>query len=233
MGFIKCGQGHRHEFYSINPHSAHFSGESVSLFNLLSSTHNTVTNPRTGKPLKLSRKDRKALAVKLSTAVLQMYSTPWIGKNWSKRDIIFQCLNETAPTLLSVQGPYLLQQFDTGGKYPSANVTVSETQEIIFRLGVLLLELCIGEALEDQLQNQNSQDSDIKDIVACNSATVYDWWERSAMGEEGPEVANAIGKCLRFEFHSESRSLHYEEFRNAVYNEVVQPHIESSRIFNM
>jgi hypothetical protein len=99
---------------------------------------------------------------------------------------------------------------------------------IVFQLGFLLLELCT--ALEDQ----PSADNEVTLTTGTASAEFLasiQWWRRDAVKEEGEEYAETIRKCLCFDFSCESRSLHDEEFRNAVYNEVIPPLVEAASKF--
>jgi hypothetical protein len=216
MGFLKCTEDYRHEFYSIRePDRTFFSGQKSSLFDLL---RESASNPRTSKTI-LYRKDRTALAVQISSSLLQLYATPWIAKEWSGKDIIFQRLNETPEneTSVSVQRPYLRQRF------PLSAVTANDTEAIMFRLGVLLLELCTGMPRENQSNPNNRLNETGQGGGIAEFATVYDWWKRDALREEGEGYAEAIRKCIVFDFPCETKTLLDEKFRKTVYNEVVQP----------
>lgn len=224
LGFLACQNDFRHELYSA-PHcsSPCFSGGNLSLYDILCQSCNTVRALHTGKGFKLSRKERMSLALHISTSLLQLYATPWISKDWSKKDIVFQKVN--SPSQVNIYQPYLRRQFSTklATSLDSTDIA-NDTQAIMFRLGVLLLELCTGEALENQLSdsdenvNTASHRSHISEFAA-----VHDWWARDARDEEGEDYAEAIRKCIQFDFPTEFRSLRDEEFIIAVYNCVVQP----------
>lgn len=224
IGFLKCSKDYRHDLYT-RPSNICFSGRSLSLFDLLSRNHNTNNNEIVYKKHKLSRKDRKELSVQVAISLLQLYSTPWISEDWSKADIVFESLEET--TRSSVLQPYLRRRFSTVTEIPSTS-TAKNSQAIVFRLGVLLLELCIGEALEDHYLGSGGHRSSDTEFQ-----TVYDWWAQEARDEEGEEVAEVIRKCLCFEFPTECKSLHNEELRKAMYNEVVRPLREVLHNFTM
>lgn len=110
----------------------------------------------------------------------------------------------------------------------------NDTQEIIFRLGVLLLELCTGKPLEDQFSYSiEDVDRDRHRTRISEFEAVHDWWTREASDEEGEEYAEAIRKCLQFDFPTECRSLRDEGLMKAVYDCVVQPIAEVASKFKM
>lgn len=104
----------------------------------------------------------------------------------------------------------------------------------MFRLGVLLLELCTGEALETQLSysNENVNSAGRRTHIS-EFAAVHDWWAKDARDEEGEDYAEAIRKCIQFDFPTESRSLRDDELISVVYNCVVQPIAEVASKFKM
>jgi hypothetical protein len=110
-------------------------------------------------------------------------------------------------------------------------VTANDTETIIFRLGVLLLELCTGEAREDLSNGAESFNAGGQCGAIAEFRTVYQWWEREALKEEGAEYAEAIRKCICFDFSCEQRSLLDEEFRRTMYSEIVLPLADVARQF--
>ena len=113
-----------------------------------------------------ARRDRTHLAVLIASSVLQLHETPWLASSLSTKDIVFLTEADTKDTLrirIDTKRPFLVKQFpsqQTSKDLPLqlANVAAQETsnaalansEETLLRLGILLLELCFGEALEDQ-----------------------------------------------------------------------------------
>ncbi len=113
-----------------------------------------------------SRRDRTRLAVVIASSVLQLHETPWLGSSLSTKDIVFLTEADTKDPLrirIDTKRPFIVKQFPsqhTSKDLPLqlANVTAQKTsnsalansEETLLRLGILLLELCFGEALEDQ-----------------------------------------------------------------------------------
>jgi hypothetical protein len=193
--FLNCSHGYRHELYSV-PDSR---TPSLSVPELLSRDNHKLNR----QPL--SRKDRKELSVHISNSLLQLYQTPWISDEWKGSEIMFN--GQT----------YLRRRFLCGTRtgLTSTAVPTKDTRAIVFRLGVLLLELCVGDTL--MYQDGGRQSNEMESEIA------YRCWAQKAKAEEGDEVAEAIRKCLKFDFLTESRSLQNEDLRLALYNEVVRP----------
>lgn len=216
LGFLGThGQDYRHELYSAPEcFDRYFTGKSWSLYDLL--RHQAT---RCGNEFKLSRKHRTSLAVQISSSLLQFYDTPWICKDWSKADIIFQNLQlSTAP--VNVCQPYFRR------KCPSPDGDgASDTKEILFRLGVLLLELSTGTSYEERFGKRVG--------YIPEYAMVYEWWEQDVRDEEWEDYAEAIRKCINFDFPTESRTLRDEDLLKAVYNYVVQPLAEAAGKFRI
>lgn len=221
MGFLKDPEHFRHELYG-QPRMC-ISRDIVSVTSLLSREFKKSGIHRS---LKLSRKDRKEISIQVTTALLLLYSTPWITSEWSGAEVVFENFDRTASSYNL--RPYISRRFSAASKC-SSNAVLSgkNTQETLFRLGILLLELCIGESLDEHcldIGKARTRETEF-DIVS-------EWWQREAGTAEGPEVAEIIRKCLFFKFQTDSKNLFDEDLRRAIYNEVVQPLREVPRNFN-
>jgi hypothetical protein len=225
IGYLKCRQDDRHELHTHASVDQMYAAESISLFELLSQERNPLIDPATGKRFHLSRKDRLVLAVRISTTLLQLYSTPWIPKDWGKNDIVLLLFHDSLSDRVLSNSPYLRHEFSTRNPSTGDSTTESDTQAFIFRLGVLLLELCTGEPVEDRLPSF-SKSTEIQHLDVeyfRNFTKIYEWWKQEAVNAEGDRVAEAIRRCLCFDFACDVKSLLYPEFRNLVYTTIVQP----------
>ena len=219
MGFLRCNKSYRYELYTLP--RAPLCGDPLSLINLLSP--NRIRNrSRSHERRKLSRKARKQLSVQVPISLLQLYTTPWITSEWSRNDIVFENIPDATHSS-SVLQPYLRRRLLTVCE-TSPETILKNTQAVIFQLGLLLLELCIGETLEGDCVSPNANPE---------VQTGYDELVEVARNEEGDEIAVVIEKCLKFGFQSRSKSLLDEELRKAVYNEVVVPLRDVPRNFNV
>jgi hypothetical protein len=204
LGFLKCSNGYRHEFYTNVPDSIDFSKQSLSISQLLQCENQD--DGRRREQGKVSREIRKRLSVQISKALLLLFETPWIDGEWSKNEIIFKDLGEGVP---SVYQPYLRRRFAT------TTGTRKDTKRIVYRLGVLLLELCLGQTLSNYYHGEQMK---MLEFVAA-----YNCCMQNVNAQEGPEVAEVIRKCLAFDFATRSKCLEDEDLVKAMYNEVVRP----------
>ena len=218
LGFLNCSKGYRYEFYTSVPDSTGSSERGLSLSKLLSRDSHTHDRQPRCKQRRISREDRKRLSLYISISLLQLYQTPWITGEWNGDEIIFKSPDEKSQSSV-LRRPYLRRRF------PQSAATPKDTQAIVFRLGVLLLELCLGEGLTDHCPGPHGKEPEWK--------TAYDRWEQNAKTEEGPEIAEAIRRCLEFDFSTDSRTLESKELRNALYNEVVRPLKEALENFRV
>lgn len=238
LGYLRDEQDRRHAFYpSRQPTRFSENAETVTLASLLtkSTRGNFSSHPGTDS-MTFSRKERYSVAVTLASSLLQLYSSPWIGETWSKNDIYFLKAAAGSPRPIIADKPFIMRKFTSHSRHSSVN-SVSEqvgrnaSTKSIQALGIMLLELCFGEAIEDQSIRSkylcNGRPNDMTDFC-----TAKYWLERDALGEGGPEYAEAIRRCLFCAFSPRSTDLEDDELRAAIYTEVVEPLEDAVRQFN-
>jgi hypothetical protein len=214
LGFLNCSKGYRNEFYNTSVPDT--SERSLPLSKVLFHDGHTPDRRPPCKQLRISREDRKRLSLHISISLLQLYQTRWITGEWNGDEIIFKGLDGKSQSSVLGQ-PYLRRRF------PQTAATPKDTQAIVFRLGVLLLELCLGEGVTDRCPQGKEPEW----------KAAYDCWEQYAKAEEGPEIAEAIRRCLEIDFPTESKSLESKELRKALYNQVVRPLKEALEHFRV
>jgi hypothetical protein len=176
----------------------------------------------------LGRKHRLALAVKLASALLQLYKTPWLEEMWGKQDILFiQQQDDSCNDILQkpfVSKPFIpptckLQRSQEQGPatYPSREVRNQST----FKLGVLLIELWFGKPLEDlriatDMDNQNEANQ-ITDFATARRLL------EDVYCEAGESYGNAVRRCIFCEFDQWPPSLDSRAMKDAVHRGVVMP----------
>ena len=221
LGFLRDKQ-RRYEFYPITERiKPADTRETISLEDLLKQPH----EPRSTQRLKLSRRDRIHVAVILSASLLQLYSTPWLGQKWTKKNILFLKAEEGSTPPVDFNQLYIAPNAVSEPTTPAKgtdNARALDSSTSIFALGVMLLELCFGETLEDQTIRRQYLGPDGEPNDFTDFATARHW-QKEALGEGGPEFANAIRRCVLCAFGPKSTDLADDEFREAVYTEVVQP----------
>ncbi len=193
--------------------------ELISLEDLLANTNRS----------RLSRKQRYKLAVVLASSVLQLETTPWLTEKLEKKNIFFYH-NETE--ILADQ-PYIRQSFSSRkifcymtleGKSPLPAQFYSKrnsTRSSLVQLGIVLLELCFGQAIEKQTALRSQYLMDGKAHNDTDYLTARDWIYE--VGEEaGEEFENAVKCCVLCNFDAK---LDWEDtnFMHSVYAGVFEP----------
>lgn len=214
LGYF-CDDEHRHhEFQSVKDNTQ-LSGkhELVSLEKLLLRSTS----------LKITRKERFRLTIVLASSLLQLQTTPWLTDRLSKKDIFF----EYRETEVLANHPYICHFFPSV-KIPSPAPSVAETTPTCNRfatrtslahLGILLLELCFGEAIENRTDLRNNHLIDGKAHNETDYLTALDWIYE--VGEEaGLDFQNAIKCCFNFEVKPNWTDA---KFTQSIYAGVVQP----------
>lgn len=239
LGYLRDTQDRRHAFYpSIQPARFSENAETVTLASLLSkSPSSNNTDLKGAVSMTLSRLERYSIAVTLASSLLQLYSSPWIGETWSKYDIYFLIAAEGSPRPILVDKPYITRRF-TSHSPQSSVISVSEqtgrnaSTQSIQALGIMLLELCFGEAIEDQPIRSKYLGPDGRPNDMTDFCTAQHWLQHDALGEGGPEYSEAIRRCLFCAFGPKSTDLEDDELRSAIYSEVVEPLEVAVRQFN-
>ncbi|WPB02465.1 uncharacterized protein RHO25_007101 [Cercospora beticola] len=141
--------------------------------------------------LRLTRVERYGIALTLASSHLQLHSTPWLQQRWTCEDVRFPTSSDGATVTLHGE-PYILA--DLSG---TANGSHQTTKDRSFStLGIVLLELCFGNRLEDHPLWSNpafavgKSDPMIRQAVACE-------WMDDVQGEAGEEYATAVTWTLR------------------------------------
>ena len=219
-GFLQGCEGRRLEFLQSSSEQARSASSRrfVTLETLLTATT-------------LTRRERYKIAATLASAFLQLHATPWLRKDWSKKDILFLEAEENgARRPVIVERAYVARDYKS--RHELGDETVedgaplersSETAgESLFRLGVILLELCFGQALEDHRLRQQyvGPDGQVNDYT--DRITAFEW-QKDVLGESGFEFANAIRRCLNYSFSPRNAAFARDEFEETIYVDVIQP----------
>jgi hypothetical protein len=163
----------------------------------------------------LTRRQRYLIALTLASSHLQLHSSPWITAQWSKRDILF-LQDSTNPAKILLDQPYISRNFA-----PTLPSSDDADDRSLSNLGIMLLELCFGTALEDNELRQKYPvgltPNPFLDTVAALE------WSRRAVEEGGPEFANAILWCLHNMPGSGESDGKLDKWREELFLKVVEP----------
>lgn len=101
---------------------------------------------------KLTRRERYLLALMVASSHLQLHESPWLGSQWRKQDILFPCSTDQK---ISSEKPYIARSFQSDDATMNGQSPRPAADHGLTTLGILLLELCFGVALEDHKIRKN------------------------------------------------------------------------------
>ncbi|RYP46644.1 hypothetical protein DL768_007189 [Monosporascus sp. mg162] len=163
-----------------------------------------------------ARRDRLRLAVTLSSSVLQLHETPWLGENWGKDGILFIKRSEKT----AYHHPFVSHGIERGSQR-SSTITPPWMRRIIrnqtlYALGLSLIELWYGKPMSHL---HKPEDGPLGDpITEFNTA---DRLVDELYNEAGGKYSDAVRRCIRCDFDCRANSLEDIAFQRAVYEGVV------------
>lgn len=217
LGYLSDEHQNHHEIrcHDDNLASHHFQeGPFVSLETILSNT----------KPFPpLNRHERYKIASILASSLLQLQNAPWLARNLQKDNILFPC--DWNAHRIMIDQPHLPHSFHSTKLQPmppeiipkpNSTATVKKS---LSDLGIILLELCFGQRIEEQPIRQ-SYLVDGKAHDSTNYLTALEWAD-AVCGQE-PALEPVI-KCCMFCIFEEKANWDDLKFTQAVYASVVEP----------
>lgn len=163
----------------------------------------------------LSRKQRFSIAAAAVWAILYLYGSPWMGKDWGGKDEIQLFIEGTGaarqlaehPTLACIFKSAVQQQPATRGDSTSEAERFQSSQirnKELFRLGILLIELCLDTTFE-QIRQESQQHDRPSAPLGISSSAVDDFEIANRQTdkiylEAGDSYGYAVQRCLRCEF---------------------------------
>lgn len=171
--------------------------------------------------LLLDRRQRYKVAYILASSHLQLYPSPWLHTHWSKKDIIFD-IDPQDTRGIQIDQPYMLRAVSAQTADPASSYASSDRS--LATLGILLIELCFGTALEDHEMRRQYHSSDGEQVAAPNLAAALDLavaleWSQSVHGEAGATYADAVNWCLRGQMAGSKD----DKWREELFANVVRP----------
>lgn len=180
------------------------SSDSITLHELL---HDT------SRP-KMYRSQSYAIALAVCSSYLQLQSTAWANKVWTVKDINFPVVGGV-PLL---DQPYIATRFDDT-QAATIQPPAALADRVFVCLGVMLLELCCRQLIEDSSWWQRLGADDAQKSQLWFRVSVAGEWLKEVEYEEGPEMASAIRWCL----HESPRVFEGERWRKDLADRVVLP----------
>ncbi|KAI0381383.1 hypothetical protein F5Y04DRAFT_81310 [Hypomontagnella monticulosa] len=178
-----------------------------------------------------SRRQRYALSFILASSFLQLLETPWLPESWKKSDIVF-ISDEKNSNVFLLDQPHLnrkiitptppsseeQQQQHAPLKVTSTGSRNTKTFQSLELLGIVLLELCFGQLLEEQPYRKRWPSGDDSMQKYAFDFMAARQWNDAVNEEAGPDFDEAIRWCL--EGH---RNTSPEHWRKEMLGHVVQP----------
>ncbi|CAG8974902.1 hypothetical protein HYALB_00006686 [Hymenoscyphus albidus] len=191
--------------FALQPLGATDIGDTISLEEIL----------RKESKISLTRRQRYNIALTLASSHLQLSSTSWISSQWRKSDIFF-IRRSSNPDEIYLDKPYVTRNF-----MPNLLDTDHPQDHSLSNLGIMLLELCFGTALEDHQLRKKYPSSSTPNMFSDKAAALE--WSHRAVEEAGPEFADAILWCLHNMPGSGESDNKLEKRREELFVKVVEP----------
>lgn len=175
--------------------------------------------------LRLTSQERYKVASVLASSVLQLQTTPWLNKRLSKDSIFFY--HDGDNTI--VDQPYISHSFPSvksrnksSGSAADEDRNNTPPRESLSNLGILLLELCCNQAIENQTDlRKRHLSSDGQAIGGTDYLTAIDWLD-TVQHELEPKMLPIIKWCIFCLFEGKPNWADMK-FTQAAYVNVVRP----------
>ncbi|RGP64696.1 hypothetical protein FSPOR_7786 [Fusarium sporotrichioides] len=164
----------------------------------------------------ISLAEKVQLALAIASSVLQLSRTPWLPEALTRKNVHFFRRDET----LSYKHPFLLQSFPARPiQLPNTTTTsgcISLNNPTLFALGILLLEIILGQSFERLRSPDEKPIYGDYNGVLRNSIAAHKLLERVALINTAYQAV--VQRCIDC---TETRGLDEDGFRQEVYNDVV------------
>ncbi|GMF73808.1 unnamed protein product [Aspergillus oryzae] len=183
----------------------------------------------------IPRQDRFAMASHIASALLQVHTSPWLSRRWSKRDFSFVIDSGR----LCNNYPYVSETFlseitDVRGSAKDTTTLADhsfpeETRSCLFTVGVIILELVFGQNIEScsfrkYYYGPDNMPNDQTDISTARR------WAKTVLGECGADIDDVVRRCLDCSFGPKP-SFTDVRFKEAVYEGVIKPLVDYSKVW--
>ncbi|KAL7934081.1 hypothetical protein V8C35DRAFT_303157 [Trichoderma chlorosporum] len=164
-----------------------------------------------------TRSKRYDLSLVIASTYLQLLDSPWLLKSPKRADIIFL---HSSDDRVEFDQPHINQNFKSSLKQSKGSTVNSyfSFAEALDHLGIMLLELCFGQIIEEQPYRrglpagQSEKEKTGFDVLAARD------WQCHVNEEAGGDYAGAVSWCL-----GGNRSVLPEEWRQEMLAKVIKP----------
>lgn len=184
----------------------------------------------------IARHRRFDMAVYIASALLQIHTSPWLSRRWSKEQFFFladtQNVYSDYPYVSQIFMPSVTDPPTTDNSLdPPPSVPEEDTRASLFTVGVIILELIFGHNIEacsfrHLYYGSNNQPNDQTNVSTARK------WSQKVLGECGVEIADVVRRCLDCSFGPRP-NLKDKRFREAVYDGVIRPLADHLKIWQV
>jgi hypothetical protein len=201
MGII----GHDDETYHLHPFTERNRPEqsdSVTLDHILSSDFEG----------RLSRRQRYFIALLLASSVAQLQFSPWLKTGLTKEDVVFYPSHDDVHSI-PYREPFILQGFPLDDPV-RPDIGAGECN--FYSLGILLLELCFGQRLEDH-PLRKKHPTGVGEVKQAFDLMASLQWSRSVFDDAGHDYEAAVKWCFT------GANSANQPWRNEIIKNVIRP----------
>ncbi|KAK2735765.1 hypothetical protein FQN57_001145 [Myotisia sp. PD_48] len=87
----------------------------------------------------LTKIDRYTLSITLTSSLLQLANTPWLGGNWHQNEIAFLKVDDSPRKAVNIRYPYLIKTYSSNT--PDNNLSMPKDRSNLLSLAIMLLEI--------------------------------------------------------------------------------------------
>lgn len=140
---------------------------------------------------RLTRRQRYSIALLIASSVAQLHASSWLNTPLTKEDVLLLPCAGDDSTDLRCHEPFIRQGFPLNTATPESD----KDDRNFTSLGIILLELCFGERLEDNPLRTRypAVTQDIKQALDLQAAMQ---WAPSVQEEGGDDYASAVRWCF-------------------------------------
>ncbi|KAK8109060.1 hypothetical protein PG984_014861 [Apiospora sp. TS-2023a] len=143
----------------------------------------------------LTRRQRYRLALTLASSFVQLKDSPWMQASWGKEDVYFA--RSESDNVLFLDSPYMVHNFNTCmPAEPAADHKArQDVVSGIICIGIMLLELCFGSAIEHHPRRAEFPPGDEQTKSAFDLIAAMQWMTE-VNEEAGESYTEAVEWCL-------------------------------------